>query len=80
MLIEDKLVYPAFLTRGAVRQYITQQPNAESWPHDPDGAPLYPTFERNMPKKEAKKRIEAGEVFACRLNMEEALILICVRN
>jgi len=73
MLIEDRLVYPAFLTRGAVRQYITQQPNAQSWPHDPDGTPLYPTFERNMSEREAQKRIEAGEAFAWRLNMEEAL-------
>jgi len=72
-LIQEKLVYPAFLTRGAVRAYIAQQPNADNWPQDPDGAPLYPTFERDITEQELKKRMKLGKDFAWRLNMTAAL-------
>jgi glutamyl-Q tRNA(Asp) synthetase len=42
-------------------------------PRDPDGAPLYPGRDRVMPAGKAVERMAAGESFAWRLNMEEAL-------
>lgn len=62
------LVYPAFLTRKEVRAQTTAD-----WPKDPDGTPLYPTFERDMEASERQRRVDNGERHAWRLNMHRAL-------
>ena len=44
-----------------------------SWPRDPDGAPLYPGDARSLSDTERKRRIEAGEPYALRLDMAAAI-------
>lgn len=68
------LVYPAFLSRGAVRARIEEaKARGESWPMDPDGAPLYPLQERDLPEAERLERMASGAPYAWRLDMEKAL-------
>ncbi|MBB3931862.1 glutamyl-Q tRNA(Asp) synthetase [Kaistia hirudinis] len=63
------LVYPAFLTRAEIRAR-TADP---AWPRDPDGAPLYPDDDRQLPANEAADRIAAGAPYALRLRMDAAI-------
>lgn len=73
-LVEAELVYPAFLSRGDVRAVIAEEEaRGADWPRDPDGAPLYPTIERELPEDERRARIEAGAPFAWRLDIDAAM-------
>lgn len=72
-LIANDLVYPSFLSRGAVRAAIAEQEAAgKPWPRDPDGAPLHPPMERVLSHAERSRRIAAGEPFAWRLDVDKA--------
>ena len=64
------LVYPAFLTRSALKALTAQHPG---WPADPDGAPLYPLLERALSPDERERRVAAGEDFALRLDIDKAM-------
>ncbi len=73
-LIEEDLVYPAFLSRGDVRDYIAdEEAQGTSWPRDPDCAPLYPVIERNLSRRERNARMDAGAPFAWRIDIDAAL-------
>lgn len=73
-LIQRRLVYPSFLTRGEVRARVqAYEREAGPWPRDPDGAPLYPTEERHLDEGEREKQMATAERFAYRLDMEKAL-------
>jgi glutamyl-Q tRNA(Asp) synthetase len=63
------LVYPAFLSRAEISAATT----APDWPLDPDGAPLYPGQDREMPRAEAEARIATGAPYALRLRMDRAI-------
>ena len=63
------LVYPSFLSRAEIRA-ATADPD---WPRDPDGAPLYPGFDRDLSAKAASAKIASGMPYAWRLNMDAAL-------
>ncbi len=68
------LVYPAFLSRGELRARIEAAAACgESWPLDPDGAPLYPPDEREMTEEERLERMTSGAPYAWRLDMRKAL-------
>lgn len=68
------LVYPAFLSRAEVRAYVTDyEKNCGRWKYDPDGTPLYPTFERELDPDEAATRIARGDRHMWRLNVERAV-------
>lgn len=69
VLEEGSLVYPCFCTRKEIQAEIAAAPSA---PHGPDG-PLYPGTCKNMPWREAKSRMEAGEPYALRLHMDRAV-------
>jgi len=72
-LIADDLVYPAFMSRGEVRAHIADmEASGQSWPRDPDGAPLYPGSDKNLGKRERERRIAGGDPFAWRLDTEGA--------
>lgn len=76
-LIDARLVYAAFMSRGEIRERIASSPDGgRSWPHDPDGVPLYPQTDRNIGELEARRRIESGKPFAWRLNMAKAMEVI----
>jgi glutamyl-Q tRNA(Asp) synthetase len=79
-LIRSDLVYPAFMSRSEIRSHIA---NAEAggrrWPHDPDGAPLYPGLEKALSTRERLRRRESGLPYAWRLDMEAALSAVSSR-
>ncbi|WP_235912834.1 glutamyl-Q tRNA(Asp) synthetase [Brucella tritici] len=73
-LADKGLVYPAFLSRGEVRERIGEAfAKGKDWPSDPDGTPLYPQSERDLTEKEQMERIASGMSYAWRLNMDKAL-------
>lgn len=63
------LVYPAFMSRAEIAA-ATADP---AWRRDPDGAPLYPALDRDLPTPEADRRVAAGESHALRLRMDCAV-------
>lgn len=65
------LVYPAFLSRAEIATATA----APSWPRDPDGAPLYPGGDRDLPAAEVERRIAAGAPYALRLRMDRAIAI-----
>lgn len=73
-LISLGVVYPAFMTRGEVREKMeTAKHNSIKWPIDPDGTPLYPTDERYLETTKTMEWISNGRPFTWRLNVDLAL-------
>jgi len=73
-LIAEELVYPAFMSRGEIRAFITDsESRGRDWPRDPDGVPLYPAADKALPIRERKRRIAENAPFAWRLDVEAAL-------
>ena len=65
------LIYPAFESRGDIARAVAAR--GENWPHDPDGAPLYPGSRSDLTPDERASRMASGEPFALRLDMRAAL-------
>jgi glutamyl-Q tRNA(Asp) synthetase len=73
-LADMDLIYPAFLSRTEIRARVTAaEAEGRHHPHDPDGAPLYPGDDRDLPADVAAARIAAGEPHAFRIDMAKAL-------
>lgn len=73
-LISEELVYPAFMSRGDIRAFISERERrGRDWPRDPDGAPLYPALDKALPRREREARIAEGVPFAWRLDIAAAL-------
>lgn len=74
-LIDERLVYSAFLTRGDIRAFADRYEETEGapWPRDPDGAPFYPGLDRALPETERRERMADGQPYTLRLDMERAL-------
>jgi len=68
-LEKNGLVYPAFESRTEIARLVAAR--GLDWPHDPDGAPLYPA--RKLPAAERKQKAESGEPYALRLDLDAAL-------
>lgn len=64
------LVYPCFCTRAEIQRELALSASA---PHAPDGSPRYPGLCRQLAEAERQARIAAGEPFALRLDMAQAL-------
>lgn len=76
-LIARGLVYPAFLTRGEVKARVAAfEENGAVWPRDPDGAPLYPTEERDLSTEERAEKLATTDRHALRLDMAKAVAAI----
>jgi glutamyl-Q tRNA(Asp) synthetase len=76
-LKEMGLVYPAFLSRGEVKAMVSDwEKSGNSWPRDPDGAPLYPDIDRKRSESEIAERLARGERHTLRLDMRKALTLL----
>ena len=69
-LTDRGLLYPCFCTRADIQREIAQ---ADSAPHGPDGAPLYPGTCRHLTATQRAARINTGAPFALRLDMARAL-------
>ena len=63
----QRLLYPCFASRSEIE--AAAMPGAL----DPDGAPLYPGLHKRLPRDEIEMRLEGGERFALRIDMEKAL-------
>jgi glutamyl-Q tRNA(Asp) synthetase len=73
-LIADELVYPAFMSRGEIRAFISDQETPKKrWPRDPDGVPHYPGADRALSARERRRRIASGVPYAWRLDVAAAL-------
>jgi glutamyl-Q tRNA(Asp) synthetase len=72
-LAADKLLYPSFETRREIVEFVAKKDESAPWPRDPDGAPLYPGFDRSLSEHERARRMAAGEPHALRLDMVEAI-------
>lgn len=76
-LRELGLVYPAFMTRGDVRDHVVgAEAEGISWPRDPDGTPHYPGVEKAMSLAARHEAIAAGKPFAWRLDMGAAIAAV----
>jgi glutamyl-Q tRNA(Asp) synthetase len=72
-LIEEELVYPAFMSRGEMRVHIAEaEDSGRKWPRDPDGVPLYPGLDKSLGQRQRKRRMAGGEPFAWRLDAAAA--------
>jgi glutamyl-Q tRNA(Asp) synthetase len=67
------VIYPSFESRAEIARLVAAREAKAPWPRDPDGAPLYPGDAKQMPAAERARRIDAGEQYALRLDMEAAL-------
>ncbi len=74
-LADEELIYPAFMSRGDIRAHAERhiEETGQPWPHDPDGAPLYPGLDRKLSTRERERKMSDGERFAWRLDMEAAV-------
>ncbi|MFA5900493.1 MAG: tRNA glutamyl-Q(34) synthetase GluQRS [Hyphomicrobium sp.] len=73
LLEAQGLLYPCFAARSEIDAAAT--PEAI----DPDGAPIYPGLHKGMAAKEIEARMENGERFALRLDMQRAMALAAKR-
>jgi glutamyl-Q tRNA(Asp) synthetase len=71
-LTAQGLVYPAFESRAEIAKLVVEREARGAWPRDPDGAPLYPGNAKHLSPDERTRRIESGEPYALRLDMELA--------
>jgi glutamyl-Q tRNA(Asp) synthetase len=71
------LLYPSFESRSEIAALVAERerqvPSGSHWPHDPDGAPIYPGRARKLAPAERERRIAAGEPYALRLAMDAAV-------
>jgi glutamyl-Q tRNA(Asp) synthetase len=67
------LIYPSFETRAEIARLVAAHETQGAWPRDPDGAPLYPGRANIMTDSERRRRMDGGEPYAVRLDMQAAL-------
>jgi glutamyl-Q tRNA(Asp) synthetase len=69
------LTYPSFESRAEIAHLVAERDRVGPWPRDPDGVPLYPGNAKNLSAAERRRRQEAGDPFALRLDMAAAIAL-----
>src|SRR6185369_12104656 len=67
-----RLTFPSFESRAEIAHMVSDRDVRERWPRDPDGVPLYPGAARQMKDPERQARIERGDAYAIRLDIEKA--------
>ena len=68
------LTYRSYESRTEIGQAIgAKERRGETWPRDPDGAPLYPGRATLLAAAEEARRAQAGEPFAIRLAIAAAV-------
>ena len=72
-LVARGLIYPSFESRAEISRLVAEREKKAPWPHDPDGAPLYPGDGKRLSRAERARDIARGAPFALRLDMERAL-------
>jgi len=72
-LESEGLLYPAYESRAGIAAMVAEREREGPWPRDPDGVPLYPGAAKEIPEAERRRRIDAGEPYALRLDMAAAV-------
>jgi glutamyl-Q tRNA(Asp) synthetase len=72
-LDERRLTFPSFESRAEIARLVADRQSHARWPHDPDGAPLYPGAARVLTPEQRAARIARGDAYAIRLDMERAM-------
>ncbi|WP_426439823.1 tRNA glutamyl-Q(34) synthetase GluQRS [Bradyrhizobium genosp. P] len=67
------LIYPSFESRAEIARLVADGEARGAWPHDPDGAPIYPGTAKSLSAGERDQLIGKGMPFALRLDMAAAL-------
>jgi glutamyl-Q tRNA(Asp) synthetase len=67
------LVYRSFESRAEIARLVAERDAVAPWPRDPDGAPLFPRSAKAVSDAEQTRRMDAGEPYAVRLDMQAAL-------
>lgn len=68
------LVYRATLTRAEIKRFVAEcEKGGQTWPRDPDGAPLYPGDQAVLSDEDVAARLANDAPFALRLDMKTAL-------
>ncbi len=70
---ELDLLYVSFESRGDIARMIGERDDPERWPRDPDGALIYPGRRDAMTDAVRKRRMDNGEPYALRLDMDAAI-------
>ncbi len=71
------VIYPSVMTRGEIKAAVADaEAGGQTWPRDPDGSPLYPGRERELPQTERAALTASGKAYAWRLDMEKAIALL----
>jgi glutamyl-Q tRNA(Asp) synthetase len=71
-VLAQGLVYPSFESRAEIARLVAQREANGQWPHDPDGAPLYPGAAKLLLSDERARLLESGVPYALRLDMAAA--------
>src|SRR5260221_10654511 len=74
------LIYPSFESRAEIARLVADRDRAGPWPRDPDGVPLYPGCAKGLPIVERRRRRNAGDPYALRLDMAAAMKLVSLRG
>jgi glutamyl-Q tRNA(Asp) synthetase len=73
-LIDKSLAYPAFMTRGEVKNRVAaHEAKGQAWPRDPDGSPQYPGDDKRLSCDEREARLNQHASYAWRLDMQMAV-------
>jgi glutamyl-Q tRNA(Asp) synthetase len=67
-----RLTFPSFESRAEIAHMVGDRDVRERWPRDPDGVPVYPGAARQMKEQDRQARIERGDPYAIRLDIEKA--------
>jgi glutamyl-Q tRNA(Asp) synthetase len=68
------LVYPSVMTRGEIKAAVAAtEASGRAWPRDPDGTPLYPGYERELPAAKQADLVASGRPYAWRLDVAKAM-------
>ena len=66
------LIYPSFESRAEIAALVAEREAQSPWPHDPDGAPLYPGSAKTISAAVRARCMAAGAPYALRLDMAAA--------
>jgi glutamyl-Q tRNA(Asp) synthetase len=75
-----ELIYPSFESRAEIARLVAERDRVGPWPRDPDGVAFYAGSAKALPKVERRRRRDAGDPFALRLDMRAAVALACSRG
>jgi glutamyl-Q tRNA(Asp) synthetase len=67
------LAFPSFESRAEIALSVAQREAEGPWPHDPDGAPLYPGTAKLLSPDERQRLHDSGAPYALRLDMAAAI-------